>query len=223
MKLLRAVLLSILTLIPLLGMADCLTADEIQQNGQLVLMGQTSFTHKNESLWRISGSNPYTTDNAYNNISLNVSSSCDIIDDVLAVDFSLYGFGYHPMNEVGLFEEDNSRSKILIDRLKLNATLSENVSLEGGKLRPHSGAFHLRSPAALLTTYYAGFKPTRIFDPGFNATYNEPFWGGGSQKSSAIMHSHLPSYPNWRVLMNIMSHPATGQPINGATAVSIIY
>lgn len=178
MKLLRAVLLSILTLIPLLGMADCLTADEIQQNGQLVLMGQTSFTHKNESLWRISGSNPYTTDNAYNNISLNVSSSCDIIDDVLAVDFSLYGFGYHPMNEVGPFEEDDSRSKILIDRLKLNATLSENVSLEGGKLRPHSGAFHLRSPAALLTTYYAGFKPTRIFDPGFNSTYNEPFWGG---------------------------------------------
>ncbi|MDP0753210.1 hypothetical protein Q8G07_29320, partial [Klebsiella pneumoniae] len=29
-----------------------------------------------------------------------------------------------------------------------------------------------------LTTYYAGFKPTRIFDPGFNSTYNEPFWGG---------------------------------------------
>lgn len=178
MKLLLAALLLILTFIPLLVMADCLSADEIQRNGQLVLTEQISFTHRNESLWRISGANPYTTDNAYNNISINASSTCDIIDDMLVLDLSLYGLGYQPMKGVGLFEEDDSRSKSLIDRLKLNATLSESVSLEGGKLRPDPGAFHLRSPAALLTTYYAGFKPTRIYDPAFNSSYHEPFWGG---------------------------------------------
>ncbi|MGR7197638.1 hypothetical protein ACU63M_16110 [Klebsiella aerogenes] len=170
-------LLSIL-ITPLWGRANCLSGDEIRSNAQLILTGQTSVAHKSDSLWRINGVNPYTTNNVYNDIAINFSSACSLVDDVLGMDFSLFSEGYYPIHGVGLFEKDEHRAKMLIDRLKLNLSLSENVSLEGGKLNSLPGAFHLRSPASLVTTYYAGFKPTRIYDPTLKSAYSESYWGG---------------------------------------------
>lgn len=170
-------LLSIL-ITPLWGGANCLSGDEIRSNSQFILTGQTSVAHKSDSIWRINGTNPYTTNNVYNDIAINFSSACYLVDDVLGLDFSLYNFGFYPIHGVGLFEKDEHRAKMLIDRLKLNLSLSENVSLEGGKLNSLPGAFHLRSPASLVTTYYAGFKPTRIYDPKLESAYSESYWGG---------------------------------------------
>lgn len=171
-------LLFSILIFPLWGMANCLSGDEIRSNGQLILTGQTSVAHKSDSLWRINGVNPYTTNNVYNDIAINFSSACSLVDDVLGMDFSLFSEGYYPIHGIGLFEKDEHRAKMLIDRLKLNLSLSENVSLEGGKLNSLPGAFHLRSPASLVTTYYAGFKPTRIYDPTLKSAYSESYWGG---------------------------------------------
>ncbi|WP_426068516.1 hypothetical protein [Klebsiella aerogenes] len=171
-------LLFALSLTPLWGMANCLSGDQIRSNGQIILNAQASFAHKSDSIWRINGANPYTADNAYNDISINLSSACSFIEDVLGLDFSLYSLGYYAIKEVGLFEQDDHRGKILIDRLKINWSLSDSISFEGGKINSFPGAFHLKSPASLLTSYYAGFKPTRIYDPKLESAYSESYWGG---------------------------------------------
>lgn len=210
MKILLVTMLLLAALIPLYGKADCLSARELQANGQFVLFGQTSFTHKSESIWKIDGTNPYTNDNQYYDIALNLSSSCAFITDVLDVDFSLYGLGYYSLRDPGLFEKDDHRSKLLIDRLRLMWSLSESISFEGGKLNPPLGTFHLRSPATLLTTYYAGFKPTRVYDLTLKPVYSESFWGGRISAESrdyafsltvapklASIHEYYESSSNW--------------------------
>jgi len=163
--------------------ADCLAADELAANADVVLTGQASYVNKKTSLWRIQGRNPYTADNLYNDIGLKLSSACAVVENRLDLDFSFYGLGYYPALSVGAFEKDNHRAKMLIDQLRLSYTLSDSVRLEGGKLSAPQGTFFLRSPATLLTNFYAAFKPTRLYDPEMKAVYSESFWGARLTKA----------------------------------------
>jgi len=164
------------------GQAGCFSGEELRSNLQIVLTGQTSFVHKNESIWQINGKNPYTATNVYNDIALKFASACSLTNDMLDLDFSLYALGYYPTRSVGLFEKDDSRSKVLTEKLRITWTLSNTVRLEGGKLPTPQGAFFLRSPAELITNYYSGFKPTRIYDPAMKSLYSDSYWGASISK-----------------------------------------
>lgn len=162
--------------------ADCISGDDLKGNADVVLTAQASYVNKKSSVWRIKGSNPYTADNVYNDISLKLSSACALIKDALDLDFSFYALGYYPSLSVGAFEKDTNRSKLLIDQLRLTYAFSDSVRIEGGKLSTPQGTFFLRSPATLLTTFYAAFKPTRLYDTGMKSVYNESIWGGRLSK-----------------------------------------
>lgn len=162
--------------------ADCLVAEELKANADTVLTGQVSYVNKKKSLWRIHGSNPYTANNVHNDIALKLSSACELKKDAADLDFSLYALGYYPVRSLGAFEKDSQRAKTLIDQLRLTYTLSDSVRLEAGKLRPQQGVFFLRSPATLLTNFYAAFKPTRLYDTEMKSVYSESFWGGRLSK-----------------------------------------
>lgn len=157
--------------------AGCLTAEELKANADAVLTGQTSYVNKKNSLWRIHGSNPYTTDNNYNDIAFKLSSACSLVKNKLDMDFSLYALGYFPSLSVGAFEKESHRAKVLTDQLRLSYLLSDTTRLEGGKLRSPQGVFYLKSPATLLTNFYAAFKATRLFDKEMSSAYSESFWG----------------------------------------------
>lgn len=173
-----SLLMAILFILSLEIQADCISGEELRKNSDIVITGQTSYVHKNDSIWRISGRNPYTTDNRYNDIAIKLTSACAIVTNKLDADFSFYGLGYYPVLSVGAFEKDNHRARILIENLRLSYTLSDSMRLEGGKMINQKGAFFLKSPATLLTSFYAAFKPTRLYDPAMRTAYSESFWGG---------------------------------------------
>lgn len=158
--------------------ADCLAGSEVAENADVALFAQTHYVHKQNSLWQIDGQNPFAANNIYNDLGVKFSSGCSLIDNTLDLHFSLYGLTYYPTRQVGKFEEDNSRSRALIDQLQVTYSVTGNIQLEGGKIRARPGLFFLRSPASLLSSYYGGFKPTRFYDPAMQAAYAETFWGG---------------------------------------------
>src|SRR5690606_8589311 len=71
---------------------------------------------------------------------------------------------------------DDSRSQLLIERLRLVYAVSDSVQLEVGKLQAKQGLFFLRSPSDLTPHYYAGFKPTRLYDPALRTAYQSSSW-----------------------------------------------
>lgn len=158
--------------------ASCFTADDIRDNADVTLFAQASWVNKQSSIWQIEGQAPYAPNNFYGDFGVKFSSGCSLIDDKLELSFSLYGLAYAPVKQVGKFEEDNSRSRALLDLLSLTWNLSDNLHLEGGKLVPARGNFFMRSPADLLSSYYGGFKPTRLYEPSMRQIYPESFWGG---------------------------------------------
>lgn len=178
MKLTSIALVISAALISVEVLADCLSGESIRENADVVITGQTSYVSKKKSLWRIKGINPYTADNVYNDLGLKISSACSVVDNSLDLDFSFNALGYYPSRRVGAFEKDNRRAKALIDQLRLTYALSDTLRIEGGKLRAPQGTFYLRSPATLLTNFYAAFKPTRLYDVDMKSVYYESLWGG---------------------------------------------
>lgn len=158
--------------------ADCLAAGELRDNSELVLFAQASWVNKQDSVWQIEGQNPYTKNNVYNDLGVKFSSGCSLIDDRLVLSLSLYGLAYIPYKQPGKFEQDKHRSRALVDLLSLTYNLTDSLHLEAGRLRPAVGNFFLRSPAGLLSNYYDGFKPTRLYEPTMQPVYQPSFWGG---------------------------------------------
>ncbi|WP_434777981.1 hypothetical protein [Neisseria sp. Ec49-e6-T10] len=152
-------------------MAACLS------DSDLVVLGQISYTNKKTLIWQIDRKNPYTANNVFNDLVLKYSNNCQLIDDKLDLDFSVYALAYYPYKDVGTFEKDDNRMRVLLDRLRLSYTVSDSVRLDVGKLRSKGGIFYLKSPASLLNNHYSGFKPTRIYDPTMKQAYTESFWG----------------------------------------------
>ncbi|MBD4481455.1 hypothetical protein GUG87_27620, partial [Xanthomonas citri pv. citri] len=83
-------------------------------------------------------------------------SRCSLIDNALDLDFSVYGLTWYTPRKLGAFEEDDRRSRLLIERLKLAYTVSDSLQLEVGKLQARQGLFFLRSPSDLTPHYYDG-------------------------------------------------------------------
>ncbi|CAI8925580.1 Lipoprotein [Kosakonia quasisacchari] len=164
-------------LLPVSLNANCLSGSDIQKNADVTLSLQGSYTKKKPSIWNIEGKNAYVEDSINNSAGVKFSSGCSIIDERLNLDLSLYGLTYYPWRTLGDFEKDNHRSRILLNQVKLTLILSDNVRLEGGKLRDKPGIFFLKSPSALLTNYYAGFKNDRLYTPAMKPVYAESFWG----------------------------------------------
>ena len=157
--------------------ADCLSGENLTTNTDTFLIAQTSFTHKSHSSWKIDGKNPYTTDNIYNDFAFKFASACSPVKDLIDLDFSIYALAYYPINRVGLFEKDNERTKLLIEKLRLTWLLFDSVRFTGGRLPTPQGAFFLRTPGALITNYYSGFKSTSIYDPVMKSPYSGSYWG----------------------------------------------
>ncbi|SFN24009.1 hypothetical protein SAMN05216516_10479 [Izhakiella capsodis] len=162
--------------VPLSSLAHCLSGDEVVQNARVTLFEQLSFVEKYPSTWQIDGRNPYTRSNLFNDAGVNIASNCSLIDNVLSLDFSLYGLTWYGVQPLGPFERDDRRSRAIIERLRLIYTLSEGVQLEVGKLKTKPGLFFLRSPADLISQYYTGFKPTRLYDPQLRTAYQSSSW-----------------------------------------------
>ncbi|EOW2733749.1 hypothetical protein ACOV22_000786 [Klebsiella michiganensis] len=177
MKISPPVLIPFFTLVSPLVQGYCLSESALKDNMDVTLTAQISYVNKEPSIWKIDGRNPYTTDNAYNDVALGIKGQCELVDNNLNMDFSFYSLGYYAIRRPGAFEKDKDRARILIDRLSFTYALSDTTRLEGGKLRPSKGAFFLRSPATLLTNYYSGFKTTRIYGPAMESAYSESFWG----------------------------------------------
>lgn len=158
-------------LLPVELMAKCLT------DADVVVFGQASAVKKKASVWKIGDKNPYTGSNVYNDLAIKYSDGCELVENRLNMDFSVFGMTYYPVKKTGSFEKDNHRMKALVDRFRLSWNASDSVRVDVGKLRAKEGLFYLKSPASLLTTYYAGFKPTRFYDASLKQTYLESFWG----------------------------------------------
>ena len=71
---------------------------------------------------------------------MNLTSKCAIVDNALDLDLSLYGLTVLTA-QGGAFEEDDSRSQLLIERLRLVYAVSDSVQLEVGKLQAKQGLF----------------------------------------------------------------------------------
>jgi hypothetical protein len=56
---------------------------------------------------------------------------CSPVKDLIDLDFSIYALAYYPVNRVGLFEKDNERTKLLIEKLRLTWLLFDSVRLTG--------------------------------------------------------------------------------------------
>lgn len=156
--------------------ADCLSGADVAKNTDVTLFEQVSYVNKQASVWQIDGKNPYTENNGYNNFGISLSGGCSPIENVLTLDYALYGLTYYAVHTPGKFEEDDHRSRALIDRLSLTYTVSDSILLEAGKLKPKPGLFLLRSPSALHRAYSASFKSTRLYDPSMAAAYQESSW-----------------------------------------------
>ncbi len=156
--------------------ADCLSGADVAKSTDVTLFEQLSYVNKQTSVWQIDGKNPYTDNNGYNNFGLGLSGGCSLIENVLALDYALYGVTYYAVQTPGKFEEDDHRSRALIDRLSLTYTLSDSILLEAGKLKPKPGLFLLRSPSALHRAYSASFKSTRLYEPAMASAYQESSW-----------------------------------------------
>ncbi|RTN66908.1 hypothetical protein [Enterobacter hormaechei] len=166
----------VLSALPVSVFADCLSGNDVAKNTSVTLYEQVSAVKKQISDWRINGRNPYTRHNIYNDAGVNVSSRCSLIDNALDLDFSVYGLTWYTPRKLGAFEEDDRRSRLLIERLKLAYTVSDSLQLEVGKLQARQGLFFLRSPSDLTPHYYDGAKPTRIYDPELRTAYQSSSW-----------------------------------------------
>lgn len=166
----------VLSILPVSLLADCLSSADVAKNTSVTLYEQVSVVKKQVSDWRINGRNPYTRHNAYNDAGVNVSSTCSLIDSALDLDLSVYGLTWYSPRKLGAFEEDDRRSRLLIERLKLVYTVSDSVQLEVGKLQAKPGLFFLRSPSDLTPHYYDGAKPTRLYDPQLRSAYQSSSW-----------------------------------------------
>nr|WP_241659898.1 hypothetical protein [Enterobacter cloacae] len=142
-----------LSALPVSALADCLSGSDFAKNSTVTLYEQVSLVKKQISDWRINGRNPYTRHNIYNDAGVNLTSKCAIVDNALDLDLSLYGLTWYSPRKVGAFEEDDSRSQLLIERLRLVYAVSDSVQLEVGKLQAKQGLFPaltFRSDSALL-------------------------------------------------------------------------
>lgn len=166
-----------LILLPVSLSANCLSGSDIQKNADVTLSLQGSYTKKKPSIWNIEGKNAYVKDNVNNSAGVKFSSDCSLIEERLNLDLSLYGLTYYPWRAPGKFDKDNHRSRMLLNQVKLTLIASDNIRLEVGKLRDKPGIFFLKSPSALLTNYYAGFKNDRLYTPAMKSVYAESFWG----------------------------------------------
>lgn len=166
-----------LSLLASFSQASCLSGEEVVANSETALMLQTSYMKRTASPWRIGGERAYTPTNAFQDAGIKLSSKCAVIENRLDIDFSLSGLTYYAWHLPGPFEEDQQRSRVLLNRLQLSYTLSDRLRLEAGKLASIPGLFFLKSPAALMSNYYAGFKSTRFYDPAMRASYSESSWG----------------------------------------------
>ncbi|MFK0372178.1 hypothetical protein [Enterobacter sichuanensis] len=165
-----------LSALPVSVLADCLSGSDVAKNSTVTLYEQVSLVKKQISDWRIAGRNPYTRHNIYNDAGVNLTSRCAVVDNALELDLSLYGLTWYSPRKLGAFEEDDSRSQLLIERLRLVYAVSDSVQLEVGKLQAKPGLFFLRSPSDLTPHYYAGFKPTRLYDPALRTAYQSSSW-----------------------------------------------
>ncbi|MGP3590090.1 hypothetical protein [Vagococcus sp. WN89Y] len=152
--------------------ANCFVAPGI------TLWQQLSYRHKDAAIWRIAGKKTYTDNNAYNDMAINLSNNCTLIDSKLEFLFSAYALIYSSWRDTGSFETDQNISRTLIDKLSLAYNFNEKFRFEGGKLKTDPGVFFLKSPAKLINTSYNGFKPTRLYDTEIRRVYEESFWGG---------------------------------------------
>jgi len=164
-------------LLPVSLFASCLSGSDIQKNADVTLSLQGSYTKKKPSIWNVEGKNAYVKNNIKNSAGVKISSGCSLIEERLNLDLSLYGLTYYPWRTLGKFEKDNHRSRMLLNQVKLTFIASDSIRLEAGKLRDKPGIFFLKSPSALLTNYYAGFKNDRLYTPAMKPVYTESFWG----------------------------------------------
>lgn len=158
-------------LLPAELMASCFN------NPDVVVFGQMSYTHKKPSLWRIDNKNPYAGDNSFGDLVVKYDDRCELIDNKLSVDASLYGLANYPVRDTGAFEKDKNRMRVLLDRFRVSYNATDSVRFDIGKLRAKEGLFYLKSPASLLTNYYSGFKTSRINSPALKQSYYASFWG----------------------------------------------
>ncbi|MDL4914587.1 MAG: hypothetical protein QRY16_12555 [Enterobacterales bacterium endosymbiont of Blomia tropicalis] len=187
MKLALLGLTLVLSASPLSLWADCLSGAEIAQNTTVTLFEQVSYANKQSSLWQIDGKNPYTRNNLFNDAGVNIASNCSLIDNVLNLDFSLYGLTWYALRPLGTFEEDDRRSRGIIEQLRLVYSLSDRIQLEVGKLNTKPGLFSLHSPSDLISHYYGGFKPTRLYEPQLRSVYSSSSWAA---TLSAVNREH---------------------------------
>lgn len=158
-------------LLPLEVMAACFSAPDV------VVFGQVSNINKKPALWRIEGKSPYTRNNTFGDLVIKYSDRCEIIENTLNVDLSLYGLANYPVRDTGAFEKDKDRMRGLLDRFRVSYNATDSIRFDIGKLRTKEGLFYLKSPASLFTTGYAGFKSARVNDPTLRQSYYESFWG----------------------------------------------
>ncbi|WP_120509742.1 hypothetical protein [Rahnella bruchi] len=173
-------------LAPAIGWSAC------QQD--VVLYGQVSAVERQHSLWRIQQKNPYRADNMLRDAALNYAGSCQPAAD-LTVDFSLYGLFWSGWRPTGAFEQDDSHARFLADKLALTYAASDQLRLELGKLKAQGGLFYLKSPAALMNNYYAGFRSSRIYYPGVQPAYTASYWGGGITHDNEVRSLSLSVSP----------------------------
>jgi len=165
-----------LSTMPLSVWADCLSGSDVAQNSTLTFFEQISTVSKQDSSWRIEGKNPYTRNNFFNDAGVNLDGRCSLIDNVLDMDFSLYGLTWYSVRPLAEFEKDDRRSRAVVEQLRLAYTVSDSVQIDVGKLRIKPGLFYLRSPGSLISQYYGGFKPTRLYDPQLRSVYQSTPW-----------------------------------------------
>lgn len=156
--------------------AGCFSGSEMAQNSTVTLFEQMSYQKKQTSPWQIAGKNPYTRNNLFNDAGISITSNCSLKDNVLNLDFSLYGLTWYNVRPTGAFESDTHRSRALIEQLRLVYAVSDHVQLEAGKLKAKPGLFFLHSPSDLISTWYGGFKPTRLYQPQMRSVYPSSSW-----------------------------------------------